>query len=98
MNLSYFFFKKNLHFTYTDSQAAVFILERNALLCHLEEILSFNLIYRMMGIDPGITEKSGSKYRYRNSGPPEHRVGMADRRNGGPIHFRKRSAIPNNGI
>ena len=30
----------------------------------LGEILSFNLVYRMLGIDSGITEKSGSKNCY----------------------------------
>ena len=48
------------------------------MLYHLEEILSLNLIYRMLGIDSGITEKSGSKHsisEWRN-------LGMANRRNG----------------
>ena len=66
--------KVQQQFTKIDSQSTVFILERNALLYHLEEILSFNLIYRMLGIDSEITEKGGSKTH----------VGMAeDRRNSG---------------
>ena len=31
------------------------------MLYNLEEILSFNFIFRMLGIDPEITEKSGCK-------------------------------------
>ena len=46
-------------FTKIDSQSTVFILESRQLLYLLEEILSFNLIYRMLGIDSGIMEKSG---------------------------------------
>ena len=41
---------------------------------NLEEILSFNLIYRMLGIDSGITEKTGS----RNSISEWRTFGMAD--------------------
>ena len=57
------------------------------MLYRLEEILSFNLIYRMLGIDSGITEKVGKKVGiktpFRNGGPSEWRtVGMADCRNG----------------
>ena len=46
-------------FTQIDSQSTVFILESRQLLYLLEEILRFNLIYRMLGIDSGITERSG---------------------------------------
>ena len=53
------------------------------MLYHLEEILSFNLIYRMLGIDSGITEKSGSK----NSISEWRTFGMADRQNRGPRKF-----------
>ena len=55
---------------------------------HLEEILSFNLIYRMLGIDSRITEKGGSENSCRNSRPSEWRnsgrvaVGIAGCRNG----------------
>ena len=74
--------------TALDSQSTVLILERNALLYHLEEILSFNLIYRMLGIDSRITEKGGSENSCRNSRPSEWRnsgrvaVGIAGCRNG----------------
>ena len=53
------------------------------MLYHLEEILSFNLIYRMLGIDSGITEKSGSK----TSISEWRTFGMADRQNLGPRKF-----------
>ena len=70
--------------TALDSQSTVLILERNALLYHLEEILSFNLIYRMLGIDSRITEKGGSENSCRNSRPSEWpTVGMAEFRTGG---------------
>ena len=50
---------------------SVFDLERNKLFHVVEEILLFDLVYRMLVIGAGITQLRGSKNQCRNSGLSE---------------------------
>ena len=80
---------------------SVFDLERNKWFHVVEEILLFDLVYRMLVIGAGITQLRGSKNQCRNSGLSEWRpVRMTACRNGGLVgmenifYMKNTSAIP----